>query len=244
MRDSILFFMLTHRTKYFPRFYSVVLFLIVPFVAWFSLLMLAPSPGLFTATLTLNLLILASLLCLFVLFLSVYATIDCRRDVFFIRIDDVVTARTFYALITLLLGVVASTAGYCLDLSYFAFVMFFALRDFHPKRSKYYLLASVVICLICTASRVSEFSGELLVASAQNWLTQWLMAACVYCALDCISQNSERLTNADLSIDQKPLSSKSTINYDLTSFFRFLTTNVFGGNIIKRSRGNLIKKMR
>ena len=104
MRDSILFFMLTHRTKYFPRFYSVVLFLIVPFVAWFSLLMLAPSPGLFTATLTLNLLILASLLCLFVLFLSVYATIDCRRDVFFIRIDDVVTARTFYALITLLLG--------------------------------------------------------------------------------------------------------------------------------------------
>lgn len=194
MRDSVLFFMLTHRTKYFPRFYSVFLFLLVPFVAWFSLVMLLPSQGLFTSSFTWYSLIAASLICLLILLLGAYATIDCRRDVFFVRIDDVVVARAFYALVTCVLGMAASAAGYCLDLSYFAFVMFFALRDFHAKRSKYYLLASVVIGLICTASAASEFSSELFVTCAQNWLTQWLMTACVYCALDSMSQNSERLT--------------------------------------------------
>ena len=194
MRDSILFFMLTHRAKYFTRFYSVFLFLIAPFIAWFSLQIVAPAPGFLTSEISFNLLIAALAFSLFILFLSAYVTMDCRRDIPFMRIDDVVVARAFYALVAFALGLAASFAGYCLDLSYIALVLFFALRDFHSKRSLFYLRASILICLVCTAVADSDLLLEILLTSAQNWLTQWLMVASVYCVLDCMSLNSDRLS--------------------------------------------------
>ena len=192
MRDSVLFYMLTHRSKYFLRFYSVVLFLIVPFVAWFALEILDPGERFVTTPGMFRVLGSVAILSTLTLVLGLYVTMDLKRDVFWLRIDDVVIARMFYALVAAALGLAAAAAGYSLNFAYLCLMMFFVLRDFHVKRAKRYLALSLPLAFFCTAWTEPAWSWEVVPASISNWLTQWLMTSSVYCALDCLSTYRNR----------------------------------------------------
>ena len=191
MRDCVLFCVLVYRTKYFVRPYSVLSFLVLPFITWFTLQMFCPSMGCLSLGWIGNCFIGGMLLSFLILIAAVYVTMDCGRDIFFLRVDDVVAARALYSLLALGLGLSAGLAGYCLDLTYFALIVFFALRDFHAKRSKFCFLASILLSLICTAASDFDLSDQLVLVAVENWLIQWVMAASVYCVLNCLSSGSQ-----------------------------------------------------
>lgn len=192
MRDSVLFYMLSHRSKYFLRFYSVVLFLIVPFVIRFGLEILDPGERFVTTPGMFHVLGTVAILSALTLLLGLYVTMDLKRDVFWLRIDDVVIARAFYVLSATALGLAAAAAGYSLNFAYLCLMMFFVLRDFHLKQAKRYLALSLPLAIFCTAWAEPAWSWEVVPASISNWLTQWLMTASVYCAFDCLSTYRSR----------------------------------------------------
>ena len=187
MRDSVLCFMLLHRSKYFKRPYSPFVFLILPFALWFAVEILHPAEQFFTSSVFYVLLFGLNLFSLIILLLALYVKMDCSRDIFIVRIDDVIAARAFYALCSLTLGLAAAFAGYSINLAYLALIMFFALRDSHLKQAKWYWFASLVLAFIETLLNESLLDSETLFLSVNNWLIQWLMAAAVYCVCDCLS---------------------------------------------------------
>lgn len=192
MRDSVLFYMLAHRSKYFLRFYSVALFLIVPFGLWFGLEVLDPAERFVTTPMMFGVLGCIVILSTLMLLLGLYVTMDLKRDVLWLRIDDVVIARAFYVTVATALGLAAAAAGYSLNFAYLCLMMFFVLRDFHAKQAKRYVAVSLPFAFFCTVLAEPAWSWEVVPASISNWLTQWLMAASVYCALDCLSTYRNR----------------------------------------------------
>lgn len=187
MRDSVLCFMLLNRSKYFKRSYSLFELLILPLVLWFAVEILYPAEQFLTSDLMFSVLVSLALFSFIVLGLALYVTMDCSRDVFFVRIDDVVAARAFYALSSFIVGLAAAFAGYNLNLAYLALIMFFALRDSHLKQARRYLCASLAFAFIATFIYEPLLNFEVFCLSINNWLTQWLMTASVYCACECLS---------------------------------------------------------
>lgn len=215
MKNCVLFCVLAYRAQYFLRPYSVLSFLVLPFIAWFSLQMLCPSMGSLSLGWIGNYFICGMLLSLLVLIAAIYVTMDCRREIFFMRIDDVVAARALYSLFALGLGLSAGLAGYCLDLAYFALIVFFALRDFHAKRSKFYFLASILLSLICTAASDFDLSVQLVLVAVENWLIQWVMAASVYCVLNCLSSGTQPIGKSMKSSSKKAQLQKKWVDQSL-----------------------------
>lgn len=195
MKDSVLFFMFSHRSEYFVRFYSKLLFLLIPFGTWLLLEMFNPGGRYVTSPVMLGALVILSIFCVFILALALYVKAeDCSRDLEFIRIDDNVSARALYALFALVFGLVATLAGHSLNVAYFFLILFFAFRDSHLKKAKRYLKISVPLALISVIAGESSVSLAVVVSASSSWLIQWIMAASVYCALNCLSSDRKTLS--------------------------------------------------